>query len=256
MICAREIVFGLIHIMRILVLSDIHANFPALEAVLSDAADAWDEIWCLGDSIGYGPNPNECVGKMQELASVCLIGNHDQAGLGLLDVTGFNPIARRAVEWTQAELSAETTAYLNQLDAKQVLGDFTLAHGSPRDPIWEYVLDTVTAFENLSHFETPVCFIGHSHVSLHFIFHDINGMSINPASYDSPLQLDHRRFIINPGSVGQPRDLDPRASYGILDTELMTWQARRVAYDIAETQRRILATALPPQCASRLSLGQ
>lgn len=252
--------------MRVLILSDIHANLVALEAVLADAAPfGWDKVWCLGDVVGYGPEPTACVERIRALApDVWVAGNHDWATVGRLDIEDFNPEARRAVLWTREHLSAEAWACLEALpDEPVVRGDFTITHGSPRYPIWEYILDPLTALANFSYFETPYCLVGHSHVPRLFRWQasrDEEGgeggcVELAPV-YDKRIALtgDHR-LIINPGSVGQPRDSDPRACYALLDTEEMTWRFRRVRYSVEMTQARMRAAGLPERLINRLSFG-
>lgn len=141
--------------MRILIISDIHANLAAFEAVLADAKNQWDYVWCLGDVVGYGPDPNECCDLLKTLPHLCLAGNHDWAALGRLDIRTFNADARKAVTWTQETLKPENVAYLDALPTTFVLGPYTLAHGSPREPVWEYILDPLVAALNFPHFETP-----------------------------------------------------------------------------------------------------
>lgn len=240
--------------MRILVISDIHANLPAFETVLADAHGRWDRIWCLGDVIGYGPNPNECVALLREHDPVCLTGNHDWAALGKLDISDFNPEASTAVRWTQSELTAETIAYLDAQPPKRVEGNFTLAHGSPRHPVWEYILDDQTAVENLSHFATPTCLVGHTHVPVLYAANEDEMVAFAP-TYQETLFLDHGRVIINPGSVGQPRDSDPRAAYALLDTEAMSWEFHRISYPIHQTQEMMRAHGLPMPLIMRLEFG-
>ncbi len=152
--------------MRILVISDVHANLAAFKAVLADAEDKWDKIWYLGDLVGYGPNPNECVELLRQHEHLALSGNHDWAALGKLDINDFNEDARTAVFWTRDTLTEESLAFLDSLPAKHVEGDFTLAHASPRHPVWEYILDYETALENFDHFDTAYCLVGHTHVPI------------------------------------------------------------------------------------------
>lgn len=241
--------------MRYLVISDIHANLVALEAVLQDAAKEWDCIWCLGDIVGYGPNPNECAELLQQHEHLSLSGNHDWAVLGKLDIESFNSEARTALRWTQQTISEETRQFLAQLPPLRVEAPFTLAHGSPRQPVWEYILDERSAGENFSHFDTMYCLVGHSHVPL--LFEDMGGGKSRASlpDYGETLHLGERRMIINPGSVGQPRDSDPRAAYALLDTDTMTWEHHRVAYDIAETQERMREAGMPFRLVARLELG-
>lgn len=242
--------------MRTLILSDIHANQVALEAVLDAAAGHWDRLWFLGDLVGYGPNPNECIERLRSLAPLALSGNHDWAVLNKLDTEEFNPEALLAVEWTRQQLSSENEAYLATLPPRQTEADFTLAHASPRHPVWEYILDLQTALENFDHFDTTYCFIGHSHVPALFELDTeasvLNGYMIGAGEV---VALGRHRLILNPGSVGQPRNGDPRAAYAVLDDEPMTVTFHRVAYDIAETQRRMKAHNLPRRLIERLDQG-
>ena len=206
--------------MRVLVISDIHANLAALESVLA-AAGAYDAAWCLGDLTGYGPNPNECVALVRSLPQLmCLVGNHDKAVLGEIDLHVFNGDARAAIEWTQAQVTPETRAYLAALPAEERRGDFTLAHGSPRQPVWEYILDRYVAQENFPLIETPYCLVGHTHqpVVFHELFEGQDVIEEEP-DYRAPRPLDGERLILNPGSVGQPRDNNPEAAYAMLETE-------------------------------------
>lgn len=241
--------------MRILVISDIHANLPALETVLEDAQGQWDKLWCLGDVIGYGPNPNECVALLREHDPVCLSGNHDWAALGKLDISEFNAEARAAVRWTQNALSDEARAYLDALPPLQVIDDFTLAHASPRQPVWEYILDEETAVENFAVLETPYCLVGHSHVPVLFAEKGPDEVITFQPEYRETIQLDGTRAILNPGSVGQPRDSDPRAAYALLDTAAMTWEFHRVPYPVGKTQEMMEAEGLPTPLILRLAYG-
>ena len=242
--------------MRVLVISDIHANLTALEAVLADANGHYDRVWFLGDLVGYGPDPDETVTRLRELDAVALSGNHDWAVLGKLDLYDFNEDARRSVEWTRTQLSEDNRTYLQSLPPQAVEGPFSMAHASPRHPVWEYILDLETAFENFAYFDTPVCLVGHSHMPLLFRIDETEGeISGYVTSPGDKIDLSFGRFILNPGSVGQPRDGDPRAAYALLDTEALTWEYRRVAYDTAETQRRLRAAGLPQRLITRLEQG-
>lgn len=241
--------------MRILIISDIHANLTAFEAVLADAKDQWDEIWCLGDVIGYGPDPNECVALLREHKHMTLTGNHDWAALGRLDISNFNQDARRAIEWTQNALTDETRAYLDPIAPDDLRGEFTLAHGSPREPVWEYITDSFIAWENFDHFKTTYCLVGHTHYPVVFEQDEEFGAQAFHADYDGPLQLNDTRMIINPGSVGQPRDSNPDAAYALLNLDTLIWQHKRVSYDISATQQRMRAHGLPPRLIARLKHG-
>lgn len=239
-----------------LIISDIHANLVALEVVLADAPD-FDEIWCLGDLVGYGPNPNECIRRIQDFPHISLAGNHDWAALGKLDLRSFNADARDANLWTQSELTSVAREYLRGLPTHAEHNGFYMAHASPREPVWEYILDANVAYTNFAHFSTQVCLVGHTHVPLVFELdeqHRRCETMIPP--FASPVTLGPRRMIINPGSVGQPRDGDPRASYAIFDAERMIWDFHRVAYPVEITQERMRARGLPRRLIERLEMGR
>lgn len=259
--------------MRVLVLSDIHANLTALETVLANAErtdflgkTGFEQVWCLGDVVGYGPDPNECVARLRAFGDdlLCVAGNHDWAVLGKLPVDDFNPEARRAVLWTRERLTPASRAFLERLpDEPLVRGDFTITHASPRHPVWEYIIRPFTAQENFAYFDTPFCLIGHTHVPVIFRCRreargeeDVEVCRALAPVYDKLVGLagDHR-LIINPGSVGQPRDSDPRAAYALLDTEAAIWRYRRVAYPYELTQARMRAANLPHRLIARLAYG-
>lgn len=241
--------------MRILVISDIHANLTALDTVLN-AAGAFDAAWCLGDLVGYGPDPNEVIERIRQLPDLlCLIGNHDAAALNQIDTGAFNPEARQAVHWTQKRLTELSIAFLRSLPEKLVAGEVTLSHGSPRYPVWEYLLDTRSAQHNFDYFETPYCFVGHTHLP---VIYSLDGEeSSTELSIPEPntvIKLTWRS-IVNPGSVGQPRDRDIRAAFAIYDTNDNTWDYRRVSYDISSVQSRMVQAGLPERHIQRLSAG-
>jgi diadenosine tetraphosphatase ApaH/serine/threonine PP2A family protein phosphatase len=247
--------------MRYLIISDIHSNLAAFEAVLADAG-SFDKVWCLGDVVGYGPDPNECVERLRDLPDVCVVGNHDWAALGKMDTEDFNPDARKACHWTGKQLSPSNLAYLETLPRSLIEEGFTLVHGSPRQPIWEYILDSSVARANFKHFDTRFCFVGHTHVPIIYRHHPENPNRIcDPVipSLNDPLVLGEERLIINPGSVGQPRDGDPRASYAILDSDRkqsdLTLEYRRVPYPIETTQARMVEKGLPVRLIMRLAFG-
>lgn len=298
--------------MRILVLSDIHGNLVALESVLSSAAGKYDTIWCLGDIVGYGPRPNECVDLIREKASACVIGNHDWAALGRpgINVDDFNPHARFAVLWTREQLSETNRAFLESLSDTPIrpIGDESviMTHASPREPVWEYILAPSTALENFMEFDEELCLVGHTHKPAIFAWqllenvpaigsvekqvlagHPLEAATGAFRSEDSVQAKDAEvqeatdadevvsvsafqpqpnsttllkstyptRLIINPGSVGQPRDNDARASYGILDLEHRTWRYDRVSYPIELTQAQMREARLPRRLIDRLSFG-
>ncbi len=241
--------------MRILVLSDIHANISALEAVIEDAGD-FDATWCLGDLVGYGPDPNECVERIRDLPNlICLVGNHDHAALGLIPLSRFNNDAQAAVVWTKKNLKDSNKDYLQSLPAIFSTDSFTLAHGSPREPIWEYVFDTNVADRNFEAFNTNYCLVGHSHLPLAFHRSESEDFSTPMIVREREIISLDPRMILNPGSVGQPRDLDPRASYSILNLDDLKWEAHRVSYDVTIVQLRILQAGLPERQATRLVAG-
>ncbi len=241
--------------MRVLVVSDIHANLEALDAVLADAGP-FDVLWSLGDVVGYGPDPEACVAATRAGEHVAIPGNHDWGVLGRLDLEDFNADARAANLWTRAQLSDEARDYLSGLPETQVMDSITLAHGSPRYPIWEYLFYASTAALNFPHLETPVCLVGHTHMPLIFWQMEEDGPTeMLPLPEGEPLTLDKGRYIVNPGSVGQPRDGDPRAAYLLLETDTLTIEHRRVAYAIESTQERMRAAGLPGRLISRLALG-
>lgn len=243
--------------MRILILSDIHSNYVALETVLA-AAGPYDAVWNLGDTIGYGPRPNECVATMRGIASLMLAGNHDLACLGHLDLSDFNPDARTANIWNGDQLTGENRDALDQLEPIQAIDTrFLAAHGSPREPVWEYLLTRYQALDNFKHFEQQVCLIGHSHVPLIFRLAP-GGRCESPSVPDDGFSLtleEGTRYIINPGSVGQPRNQDPRAAFAIFDTMCDSITFRRVRYDVALTQRQMREARLPEPLALRLAQG-
>jgi diadenosine tetraphosphatase ApaH/serine/threonine PP2A family protein phosphatase len=242
--------------MRKLIISDIHANITALEAVLEDAAP-FDQVWCLGDVVGYGPDPNQCIERLQSLSDLmCIKGNHDAAILGEINIRAFNSEARKSLRWLEDVLEDANRAWLQALKEKMVVEGITLAHGSPRNPIWEYVMDLEAARENFAHFEATVCLVGHTHIPS---LYQKQGDSLESVSLFFPeINLGfpiHQKSILNPGSVGQPRDHDPRASYIIYESEENLWTFHRVVYDVLSVQKRILAAGLPNRHAFRLEEG-
>jgi len=238
---------------RIAVLSDIHGNLPALEAVLQALAP-YDAVWHLGDVVGYGPQPNEVIARLVREDAVGVCGNHEAAALGRIDTAWFNEDARLAIEWTAARLEAASRDWLAALPERRQEGDFTLVHGSPRDPIWEYLASVPVARASFTVLETTHALVGHTHDPR--VFREDDGLveTLGPTD-GSELELDRRRVILNPGSVGQPRDGDPRAAGLTLDTErgLVSWQ--RVPYPIATTQALMRQAGLPRRLIERLDLG-
>jgi predicted phosphodiesterase len=242
--------------MRILVISDIHANYTALQAVLKDAG-AVDETWCLGDLVGYGPDPNAVVDRIRDIPNLtCLLGNHDVALIGRIPFDAFNGDARRTLEYHERVLSEDNMDFLNSLPSHlKVRQDASIVHGSPRDSVWEYILNTLSARLNFDHFTTPWCFVGHSHLQCMFhLDQRSDRVSLKQIRVGERIQLEPR-LILNPGSVGQPRDRDPRAAYAIYDSEAKTWEPRRAVYNILEVQQRIRDSGLPEKHAVRIAEG-
>ena len=241
--------------MKILVFSDIHANYTALETILADAGEM-DGYWCLGDLVGYGPDPNEVVQRIRNLDNLkCIIGNHDAATTRRIEIESFNTEAQQTILWTQNTLTKENFEFLKNLPDKIALEHFTLTHASPRFPTWEYILDTRTATQNFEYFETPFCLVGHTHIPVIYFLADEETRAnlILPNSL-TKFTLSPRS-IVNPGSVGQPRDHDPRAAYGILDTDNLLFEFHRVPYDIASVQTRMRQAGLSAKHAQRLEFG-
>jgi predicted phosphodiesterase len=241
--------------MRVAVVSDIHSNLHALEAVLAAIeAEAPDELWCLGDLVGYGPRPNECCAAIAERADVCLAGNHDLAVQGTLDLEEFGGEAAIAARWTRSALAPEAKALLDRLEPQGSAHGVALYHGSARDPVWEYVLSDEGALATLELADAPLVLVGHSHVALKVMQSD-DGLEGGVAPAGTELELGGVRTLLNPGSVGQPRDGDPRAAFLLLDLEAQHASFRRVEYDIERTQREIRDAELPEMLAGRLALG-
>jgi predicted phosphodiesterase len=244
--------------MRVAVISDIHSNLAALRAVLEDSErEGAEEIWCLGDLVGYGPEPNACVALIRERAGVCLGGNHDLAALGKMDLDYFNPDAAVAALWTNEVLTAASREFLAELPCLLERAPFTLAHGSPRHPEWEYVLTYGVARANFELLGTPYCLVGHTHwpTAWRKVDGDENSLECEPLRHASLYTLGDDPVILNPGSVGQPRDGDTRASYLLLDTDGLTVTARRVEYAIEQTQALMRIAGLPQRLIDRLTAG-
>jgi diadenosine tetraphosphatase ApaH/serine/threonine PP2A family protein phosphatase len=245
---------------RVAAISDIHSNLPALKAVLEAIDDAGvEEIWCLGDVIGYGAEPDECADLVRERCDLCLVGNHDLAVLGVLDIAAFSEAAAAAVVWTRENVAERTLEMLRELEPAGEREEIAVFHASPRDPVWEYVISAEQAGANLDVQTTRIALIGHSHVSLFFVrpTADEEGEEIRGAqsSDDTLLDLDLGQWLINPGSVGQPRDGDPRAAWLELDTGELAARFHRVHYDIERAAASIAAAGLPRRLADRLHVG-
>jgi predicted phosphodiesterase len=240
--------------MRVAVLSDIHSNLVALDAVLAHAGTV-DAVWHLGDVVGYGPDPDGVVARLIEVGAVGVRGNHDAAALGGREIDWFNPEARAAAEWTRDTIDETTRAWLSALPDRHAIGRQTLVHGSPRDPIREYVSTAGVALENLAVLETDFGLHGHTHVPVAFCLGPDGQLRVVAPGPGGQLELDGQRALINPGSVGQPRDGDPDSSYLILDPDAATVTWHRVAYDIPAVQAAIRAAGLPGRLADRLAYG-
>ena len=243
--------------MRVLIVSDIHSNLEAFQSVLSDAESrgGFDQVWSLGDLVGYGPDPGACIDLLRQYDSSSVAGNHDLAAVGKLSTEAFNAHAAEANHWTATQLTEEQAGYLGGLPLKIDVDEFTIVHGSPRDPIWEYVVSTATAVASFLHFDTNWCLVGHSHIP--FICRpQEDGAAFLEFPLDTPFALGTDRLIINPGGVGQPRDGDPRASYAIFDSDAGAVFHYRVEYDIPKTQEKMRSHGLPEFLADRLSSGR
>jgi predicted phosphodiesterase len=242
--------------MRVAVISDIHANRHALDAVLAavDTASV-DELWCLGDLVGYGPKPTECVRAVAARSDLCLCGNHDLGAIGTIDLQEFSGDAARGVVETLPLLDADSRSYLASLQPTGERAGAGLFHGSPDDPVWEYVLSGAAALAALQATKTNLVLVGHTHVPLAISLGD--GVLAGGAAPDGRrVELDGKRWLLNPGSVGQPRDGDPRAAFLVLDLEAMHAEFRRVEYPIERTQAEIRALGLPETLAARLAFGE
>jgi predicted phosphodiesterase len=242
---------------RIAVVSDIHGNRHAFEAVL-DAIEVTDcrEMWCLGDLVGYGAEPDACVALARHHAAVCLAGNHDLGVRGDLPLEEFSRGAALAATWTQGTITPETLEYLKGLEPTNLEEEVGLFHASPRDPVWEYVLSPLQAELCLDVQRHRVCLIGHSHIALAFSRFEGEAASGETHGADEELEIAEGEWLINPGSVGQPRDGDPRAAWLELDTENWSAVYRRTEYDVAGAAAAIRAARLPDSLAERLSFGQ
>jgi predicted phosphodiesterase len=242
--------------MRVAVISDVHSNLHALEAVLAAVdGDAPDELWCLGDLVGYGPRPNECCAAVEARAAICLAGNHDLAVRGDIDLFEFGGDAAVAARWTRDVLTDTARSFLSRLEPAGAASGVALYHGSARDPVWEYVLSDEAAEATLDLAGTSLVLVGHSHAALAAV-ERAGAIEGGLAEAGGELDLRGGRALLNPGSVGQPRDGDPRAAYLLLDLDSRRASFRRVEYDIARTQADMQALGLPEALAARLALGQ
>ncbi|MFQ5867068.1 MAG: metallophosphoesterase family protein [bacterium] len=242
------------------IISDIHGNLEALNVVLDylKGVGKINRFICCGDIVGYGARPNECTEIIRELENCYTVaGNHDWGAIGLEDTSFFNPIALAAVEWTGRHLTGDNGNYLRNLGSEIEENNFMLVHGSPRDPINEYIFEEETFLANLPRIKKNICFVGHTHVPI--CFYTTSSQEIGRISLDDGTVLEINpsyKYLINCGSVGQPRDGDPRVSCGIYDEETNTLRIKRIEYDIAKTQEEILSAGLPTALALRLAYGR
>lgn len=243
--------------LRALIVSDIHSNLEAFQSVIEDVESrgGFDQIWSLGDLVGYGPDPVACVDLLRSYSHQAVAGNHDLASIGKLSLEAFNSHAKAANEWTATQLGREQAEYIAGQQLKLELDEFTVVHGSPRDPVWEYVITVSAAVASFMHFDTYWCLVGHSHIP--FMCHPSEeGATFANFPGDTPVILGEDRIIINPGSVGQPRDGDPRASYLVFDESASSIVHHRVAYDIPSTQEKMTKVGLPKFLIDRLAVGR
>ena len=246
--------------MKALIASDIHANLEALEAAMADAdaAGGFDQIWSLGDLVGYGPNPREVIDVLRGLDHRAVVGNHDLAAVGAIGLEWFNPIAAEANAWTASVLDDARKDFIRAQPRILEMDEyeFTMAHGSLRDPVWEYVTTAAAVRACLTRCETYRCLVGHTHVPIICRMDGVENIAVIPPRPNESVRLRQDSLLINPGSIGQPRDGDPRASYAIYDSETETLTPRRAEYDVEKTQRKIIALGLPRFLAERLALGR
>ena len=242
--------------MRALILGDIHSNLAALQAVIRDAENrgGFDLIWCLGDTVGYGPDPNSCLELLRRYELLAVAGNHDHAAVGKMSVESFNDAAAAAARWTASQLGQEELNFLSGLPLVAIAEPFTLVHGSLRAPVWEYLLTQESALATLDLLSTQFCLVGHSHNPF-LCLENRGSPKFVEFVEDLPFELNQERWIINAGGVGQPRDNDPRPSYAIYERNAGIVERHRVSYDIASTQERMRQLRLPQALIDRLSYG-
>ena len=244
------------HLLKIAILSDIHGNLEAFCAVLNDLNyEEITKIVFLGDIVGYGANPRECIDLLIDKTQAIVAGNHDWAVAERTEPVSFNPAARNAIEWTRDQLPPSYRTFLAQLPLRGEEDSFAYAHATPLNPSgWGYIFSSHQALANLNSVDQPLCFIGHSHIPIAFVLQQFHHFSIVANATEIVLE-ESARYLVNVGSVGQPRDERPDAAYGILDTEKRLFSLRRVSYDVATAQGKILAAGLPPILAERLGFG-
>jgi predicted phosphodiesterase len=243
--------------MRYAIISDIHANLAAFMAVLDDIEyrGGVEKVWCLGDTVGYGPDPHECIELLQRTNHICVAGNHDWAAIDKIGISEFNPDAAATSQWTTKQLNPRDKKYLGSLPLVIEEDNFTLVHGSPREPTWEYITSISIAKQNFAYFKSQFCLAGHSHVPLVFSYNDSGTCSYCQFQPNVGLTPGKNRLIVNPGSVGQPRDGNAQASYAIYDSEIRMVRLYRIPYDIHITQDKMVKLGLPLRLVTRLSYG-
>ena len=244
--------------MRIAIISDIHANTEALEAVLADISrQKIDEILCLGDIIGYGANPNECIEIIKKSCPFCILGNHDAAAVGLLSTDHFNVHAKIAIDWTAENLDAQGQSFLRTLPLKENKFSHTFVHATPYEPnMWYYITSLEEAAFNFQFFDTSFCFVGHTHIPIIIVLENEKEVYVHQGNSIHFNDDKQKRFLINVGSVGQPRDRNPLSCYGLLDTETRTFSYQRIAYDIEKTQGKMRKIKMPDFLITRIKDGR
>ena len=242
--------------MRALIVSDLHSNLEAFRAVLADVATrgGFGEVWCLGDTVGYGPDPVETIELLKQHDHISVVGNHDLAAVGRLSTRDFNSHAAQAAHWTASQPSQPRVQFLSELPEVVRRGDFTLLHGSLRYPVMEYLISIESAIGTFKLLESPFCLVGHSHIPF-ICREEDSGCSFEPFPEGEAILLGNERLIINPGGVGQPRDRDPRPSYAVYDSDEGTIQRHRVSYEIPATQEKMRLAGLPEWLILRLDMG-
>ncbi len=244
--------------MKLALISDIHANIEALEAVIADAkASSVDEILCFGDIVGYGANPNECIDLIKKSCSLILLGNHDAAAVGQLSTQHFNIHAKIAIEWTTENLTAASHDFLKSLPLKETKFSHTFVHATPYEPnMWYYITSLEEAAFNFQFFDTDFCFVGHTHIPIIIVLEDEKEVYVHQGETLHWGHLENVRFLINVGSVGQPRDRNSKSCYGILDTDAKTFTYHRVQYDVAKAQAKMRKIKMPDFLITRLEEGR
>jgi predicted phosphodiesterase len=244
--------------MRLAIISDIHANLEALQSTLDDIEkQRADQTICLGDVVGYGANPNECVSLIQNRCTLTILGNHDAAALGMLSTQNFNIPARIAIEWTADHLDENARTFLKNLPLKENFSEVSFVHATPYEPdMWHYISSLEEAAYNFQFFKTDFCFIGHTHTPIIIVVNAEKELYIHQGTQLSYNALKNARFLVNVGSVGQPRDRDPKACYGILDLDAKTFSYRRVKYDIERCQAKMKKIQMPEFLVTRLTEGR